>query len=253
MKASEFALVLGGIGLQAGLCVLLILKGFQRPFRSFFAYTLFSVLASSAGLALRNHLTAYFYFYWISELIYIVLGLAALHEIIHVVFRNFYAIRWFRLLFPAVGAAMIVTAVLRTALVSRSGAPLESLFEMIVSLEILVRLFQFGLLALFFVLIWFFHMRWQQIPLGIALGFGVAAAGFLVVFLLRSEFGTKFNSIVRITPPMTYIAAVVVWLATFLRAEPSQPVQEQLSALKPQEIASELRRYTRAVKGFLGR
>jgi hypothetical protein len=252
MNTTELTLALSGIGLQGGLCVLLLVRGFQRPFRSFVAYSLFSVLASVAGLLVRNIPGFYFYFYWISELIYIVLTLAALQEIIYLVFRNFYSMRWFRLIFPVIGVSLILLATFRALLTDarNAGSPI---FQIIISMEILVRMLQFGLLILFFILVWFFHMRWRQIPLGIALGFGIGAAGFLVVFLLRSEFGTEFDPVVRIAPPIAYIIAVLIWLATFLRGEPSQPEAKLDVAFTPEQMLFEVRRYTRAVKGMLGR
>ena|SRR5882724_664127 len=252
MKTSELTLALSGLGLQFGLCVLLLARRFQRPFRSFVAYSVFSVIVSVAGLFVRNIPRVYFYFYWTSEIFYLVLAMAALHEIIYVVFRNFYTIRWFRFIFPAIGVSMIVLAVLRGLLTPHPVAE-NPIFEIVISLEILIRLLQFGLLVLFFVLVWFFHMRWRQIPLGIALGFGIAAAGFLVVFLLRSEFGTKVNPLVRITPPIAYIIAVVVWLVTFLTGEPERSAKTWDPPLTAEQMISEIRRHTKAVKGILGR
>jgi hypothetical protein len=96
-------------------------------------------------------------------------------------------------------------------------------------------------------------MRWRQHAFGVILGFGIAAGGTLVVLLLPSEFGTKLNPVVRITPPIAYIIAVVVWLATFLRPEPLQPAQDRVPAFTPEQMASDLRRYTQAVKGVLER
>jgi hypothetical protein len=96
-------------------------------------------------------------------------------------------------------------------------------------------------------------MRWRQHAFGVALGFGVVAAGNLVVYLLRSEFGTKFDPVVRITPAIAYIIGVAIWLATFLKQEPSQPKQSWDAELTPEQMITELRRHTKAVKGILGR
>jgi hypothetical protein len=123
----------------------------------------------------------------------------------------------------------------------------------LISLEIAVGFLQFGLFGLFIILVRFFHMRWRQHAFGIVLGFGTAAAGTLVVFLLRSEFGTKLDPVVRITPPIAYIIAVLVWLWTFLKAEPPHPLQGWAPALTPEQMASEFRRYTKVVKEMLRR
>src|ERR1700727_310481 len=182
MKISELTLALSGIFLQSGLCLLLLIRGIPRPFRSFFAYSLFSVIASITAILVSSYSSIYFYFYWVSEIFYIVLGLAALHEVFYLVFKNFYKMRWFRFIFPTIGILMVLLAILRAAF-TKSPTAESPIFEVIISMEIMLRLLQFGLLSLFFVLVWFFRMRLQQIPVGIALGFGIMAAGYLVIFL----------------------------------------------------------------------
>jgi hypothetical protein len=96
-------------------------------------------------------------------------------------------------------------------------------------------------------------MRWRHQAFGIVLGFGIAAAGSLVAFILRSEFGTNMDRVFRIATPLSYITGVAVWLATFLRREPAQPANRWDSSLTPEQMISELRRHTQAVKGVLGR
>ena len=122
-----------------------------------------------------------------------------------------------------------------------------------VSLEIAVAFLQFGVFCVFVLLVRFFHMRWQQHAFGIVLGFGIAAAGSLVFFLLRSEFGTILNRLVRTAVPVTYIIGVVIWLATFLRGEPSGTAISGDDSFTPEQMITELRRHTKAVKGILGR
>src|ERR1700742_2935857 len=123
----------------------------------------------------------------------------------------------------------------------------------IISLEIAVGFLQFGLFCLFILLVRFFHLNWRQNAFGIGLGFGISSAGELMAFLVRSEFGTSLNQVFRIMAPLSYIIAVAVWLATFLRGEKSQRASDWDSNLTPEQMISELRRHTKAVKGMLGR
>ncbi|HEX3155013.1 MAG TPA: hypothetical protein VHV32_10325, partial [Candidatus Angelobacter sp.] len=88
---------------------------------------------------------------------------------------------------------------------------------------------------------------------GIVFGYGVSAAGSLVAFLLRSEFGTKFDPVIRIAPPIAYIIGVAIWLATFLKAESGQPEIAWSTKLTPEQMITELRRHTKTVKGILTR
>jgi hypothetical protein len=251
MKTAELAMGLIGTALQAFLCLLLFVRGSYRQFRFFSCCTAFSVLYTIALIAVHKHVSLYIGVYWINEGISVVLTFFALQESFYLVFRNFSTISWFKVLFPGIGFLMLLIALLRAAFhpVSQAGLLVSTL----ISLEIIVGFLQFGIFCLFIALVQFFHMRWRQHAFGVVLGFGLAAAGNLVAYLLRSEFGTRFDPLVRITPPTAYIIAVVVWLATFLRPEPSQPSQDRASALTPEQMASDLRRYTQAVKGVLER
>jgi hypothetical protein len=251
MKTVELVMSLAGTGLVVCLCIVLFVRRFYREFRFFTLCMSLSVAGAITLIMVRNDPSLYFVIYWPIQALGILTVFFALQEAFHLVFRNFYPMPWFRILFPGVGILMIVIAVIRAAFhpVSEIGL----IGAIIISLEIAVGFLQVGIFGLFIVLVRFFHMRWRQHAFGVVLGFGVTAAGELVVYLLRSEFGTKFNPLVRITPPLTYIAAVIIWLATFLRKEPGQLIYDKTLALTPEQMILELRRYTRAVKGILER
>jgi hypothetical protein len=251
MKTAELAMTVVGTGLQVYLCFLLLQRRFYRQFRFFWLCIALSALGALGLIIAHNQPSLYFDVYWISEAFSVLLAFLALQESFYLVFRNFLSIPWFKFLFPGIGILMFSTAVLRAAFHPVMQASL--LASTLISLEIAVGFLQFGIFCLFILLVRFFHMRWRQHAFGVILGFGIAAAGTLVVFLLRSEFGTRFNPIARITPPIAYIIGVVVWLATFLRAEPFQPSQDRAPALTPEQMVTDLRRYTQSVKGILER
>jgi hypothetical protein len=251
MKTAELLLAFASTGMQACLGLILLRRGLVQRFPIFFKYTSFAVISSLLGLAVRNNQPLYSAFFWTSEVVYSLLVFLSLQEIFRSVFQNFYNMRWFRLIFPGIGLLMVTIAGLRTALYPMQGTSWRG--TLVISLEIATGFLQIGIFGVFVLLVRFFHMRRRQHAFGIALGFGIEAAGSLVVFLLRSEFGTKFDPVVRITPPIAYIIAVAVWLATFFRGEPSQPAKSWDSALTPDQMITELKRHTQAVKGILGR
>ena len=224
---------------------------FHRQFRFFSLCTAVSVIDAVALIVVRNHQGLYFNVYWAGEVLSVVVTFFALQESFYLVFRNFLSISWFKLLFPGIGVLMLSVAVLRATF--HPAADTRPLASSLISLEIAVGFLQFGIFCLFIMLVRFFHMRRGQYAFGVVLGFGIAAAGNLVVYLLRSEFGTKFDAIGRVTPPIAYIIAVAVWLATFLRGEPLQPAKSWDSALTPEQMVADLRRHTQVVKGILGR
>jgi hypothetical protein len=251
VKNTELLLALVGTGMQAGLCLLLLIRRSYREFPIFFSYSALSVAGAIVGLAVSNNIALYGKVYWANEALSVFLVFFALQESFRSVFRNFLGMTWFRWLFPGIGILMIAVAVFRTILVPR---PAHSLFTVIIiALEIGVGFLQFGIFSLFIVLIRIFHLRWRQHPVGIVFGFGISAAGDLVAFLLRSEIGTEFDPVVRIVPPIAYIIGVAVWLATFLRREPLVPAKDEGTPFTPEQMINELRRQTKVVKGILGR
>jgi hypothetical protein len=251
MTKVELTLACAGIVLQ--LCVVLVLavrrSYVQFPF--FFFYLLFGAISTAVNLAVRENRLYYFYSYWISEGLGTLLTFLAIQEAFRSVFRNFYTLRWFKVSFPAVGILILLVALLRAVFFRPANS--SPLAVTLISLEIAVGFLQFDVFCGFILLVRFFHMRWNQHAFGIVLGFGIAAAGSLVAFLLRSEFGKNLDQMVRIVTPLSYIIGVAIWLVIFLREEPSAAPKGDGAPFTPDEMITELRRRTQAVKGILGR
>ena len=117
MHAVSLSTILGLIPpvLQTWLFFLLVRRRLVRRFPFFFAYTVFAVLAEvlKGVLLYRNSRGwAYFYVAWGVDALYAVLGFLAMVEVFQHVFANFFYLRWFKFLMPAVGAGMLGTAVL---------------------------------------------------------------------------------------------------------------------------------------------
>jgi hypothetical protein len=251
VKNSELALTVVGTGLAAVLCLLLIVRRYYREFPVFFASVSLTVVATIILLSVSNNNHYYALVFWPSDALGVILAFFALNEALRSVFRNFLGMRWFRWLFPGIGIVMLTAAALRIILFPR---PAFSLFTTtIIGLEIAIGFLQFGIFSLFIILMRLFHLRWGQHAAGIVFGYGVSAAGSLVAFLLRSEFGTKYDPVIRIAPPIAYIIGVAIWLATFLKAEPERPEAAWATKLTPEQMITELRRHTETVKGILGR
>ena len=252
MNKAELILAVAGAALQACVVLLMFRGRHFGQFPSFGSYLLFSVLSTVLALIVQKSGTLLFYVYWISEAGYVVLTFLAIQEAFRSVFRNFYTLRWFKLSFPVIGILIVFGALLR-ALLFRPAHDNNPLTVALISLEIAVGFLLFAVFCVFILLVRVFHMRWQQHAFGIVLGFGIAAAGSLVAFLLRSEFGKNLDQMVKIATPLTYIIGVAIWLATFLREEPSGAPKDDGTPFTPELMITELRRKTQAVKGILGR
>ncbi|HZU31605.1 MAG TPA: hypothetical protein VFB79_10840 [Candidatus Angelobacter sp.] len=251
MNKSELLLAICGTTLQICLFIqLLRLRAYQQ-FPIFCTYVGFSILSAVVATATNHHVKTYFYVYWTSEAFYVVLSFLVIQEAFRSVFRNFYSLRGFKLSFPGIGVLILFIAFIRVIFFRPhdSNPAVVTLF----SLEIAVGFLQFAVFFVFILLVRFFHMRWRQLAFGIVLGFGIASAGSLVAFLLRSEFGKNLEGVLRIMTPLSYIIGVAVWLAIFLKGENSELARNWDSTLTPEQMISELRRHTEAVKGILGR
>jgi len=245
MSNSELALACAGMTLQVFLLVVLLRGAHQKSFPGFCTFTLYSIATTVTAFVVGNS-RVYFWFYWISEFLNTLIVFLVLHEIFKTLFRSFYRMLWFRLLFPGIGTLMLCLAALRA--ISRPMPPGNQVFAVIVSLEVAVGFLQIGTFCLFLVLIQFFRVSPRQRAFGLALGFGILAAGSLVVYLLRSEFGTKLDPVVRVATPIAYTLALVVWLVTFLVKEPAPAQTGVTTGLTPEQMISDVKRYTEAAK-----
>jgi hypothetical protein len=160
----------------------------------------------------------YFLVFWITSVIYAVLGLLALNEVFRWFFFHLYRYwSWFWVLFPSSFVAVLVASIWYS--ISHPPIQAQPIISFVVVFGIAVNFVQLGLFVLFFLLVRTFKLRPWEYAFGIVIGFAVAAAGALLGYLLRSEFGTKFEHFARYAPPVSYIVAVVLWLAVFSAPE----------------------------------
>jgi hypothetical protein len=254
MNTTELLLGFSSLALQALLLITLLLKRIHQRFGWFFAYLAINFLFGTALLLMfvvtSNETRAYSVTYWTGDAMVTSLAIMACYEMFRYIFRNFFNLRRFRMLFPGALTLFILVGLVR--MMSSSGSAESRVISLIYSAEIAAGILQVGIFFLFLVLVQFFRLPWKQYTFGIAVGFGVSAAGSLVAFMVRSEFGTKFDPIFRFVVPLTYTIGVAIWLLTFLWPVPKS-LEATTPALTPEAVVTELRQYTRTVKEILKR
>lgn len=215
-----FDYIVAWIGPVLQLCIAGVMwsKRLHRRFPLFAAYTIYSIVAT----VLRNILLVvnprlFVIVFWGTEALYIILGLAATYEAFRMAFRPLYRIWWFRALVYLVilvPLAISVGVILKTPStdVDRTGAS-------ILLVQIGTRYVQGGLFALAVVMIRFFHLPASRYAAGIIDGFGINAIGILAASLLRSNFGTNYNTFFRFAPVVGYIIALLIWLTSLAGRE----------------------------------
>ncbi len=253
MNTTELLLSCSSVALQALLLVILLSRGIQRSFPWFLAYLATNFLFGAGLVLIRSQPHFYFYIYWTGDAIVTSLAIFASYEIFRGVFQNFFTLPGFRALFPGASVLFIILGSVRAFEKSGSTSSESLLISQIFSLEIIAYILQFGLFFLLLLLVQFFRLPWKQYTFGISVGFGVSAAGSLVAFVVRSEFGTKFDPIFRFVVPLTYTIGVAIWLMTFLWPVPKSSGDVTTPALTPEAVVTELRQYTRTMKEILKR
>ena len=246
MTRTAVTLTFIGTGLQLLLMAVLLRRKLHREFSFFVIYIAASILITSARLLSHKNPPAYFYIYWITEAIYAVLGLLVLHQVFRRVFRDFYSYwRWFWVVFPA--SACIMACISVWYGIRYAPNPPYFAAKVISISEITVNFMRAGLFALFFMLVRFFALRWRNYAFAIILGFAVSAMGSLGFYWLFSEFKTHLNLLLGYLVPISYLCAVLLWLAVFNRPEPETKWALEVT---PEELLRELREYGKILAVF---
>jgi len=247
MKNIDKILTLVVPTLGVWLAALILKERLHRRFPFFFTYVLSLVLIGIVRFSVISHYRTYFFVFWITEAVYAILALLALFEVFRKVFLGFYLrSAWFRALLPS--TAILAIAIVAWAILRNPVAGAGRLISFVVFFGLAVNFMQLCLFGLFGLLSAAFPLRWRFAPLGILLGFGIAALGGAAAFWARSVFGTKLETFAKYAPPVAYILATLVWLATFLRPEPEP---KWVSATTLRELLEGIQQDTIAMKKFL--
>lgn len=238
MGITNVILLVTGLISQVVLWVALLRGRVHWQFPFFFFYTTYSILGTATLLATTSHYRVYYYAFWANEAGLAGLGLLALQDVFQKVFFGFYKqFFWFRLLFPSM-VVLTLLLVLWSAH-QRPSIPGSTLRSIILLGGSAVNFVQVGIFCLFIATARTFRLRWHFAPLGILLGFTLAALGSVVDYWAVSFFGTKVENYTKYLPPVAYILAIAIWLdAFFFRPEPGPG---NLSAATLRQLAGEIR------------
>lgn len=206
--------------LELTLAILLFRRGVRRYFRLFFFFALFTALATGLKFVVAGNYRSYFYVYWSTEAILLLLGLAALHEVFHWVYEGFYRLLWFQFVYyGAITLVLLVT--IRNAIIN---PPIQAhpVIGLILDVGIVINFIQLAIVAVFSSLLKPLFVPFRRYPFGIVSGFGISAMGTLVSYLARSIFGTKVQTFTQNASAVAYILALVLWIIAFFRQEPEE-------------------------------
>jgi hypothetical protein len=208
------------IGVEFVTVIALFKRGLYRELPIFTAYLTFVCVHDLALATLFEPFSvAYFYAYWSTELISIVLGFAVLYEVFNSVLKPYPSIqRLASILFCIASIAFLGTAVFITSAASQGQS--HSLVSAILMAEFAMRIIQTGLALFLFLFASALGLTWRHFIFGVAIGFGLYAATELIIVASRSYFGAAQNSVSMLLKPAAFTCSVVIWSLYLLRKEP---------------------------------
>jgi hypothetical protein len=207
--------------LQVGIAAVMLRRGLHRKFKFFFTYILTQVLLFAINFAAyRYNYTAYFYLYWFSHAISVVLGFGVIHEVFLDVFRPFHTLRDLgTVLFKWAGLVMLLVA--GVVSVSNSSNDILPWMQAIVTTERCVRMIQVGMVLFLLFFSHYVGVSRRQQSFGIALGFGAFALMELV--LVASFVGDHLGSnAIDLINMAVYNASLVTWFGYVWAKSPAR-------------------------------
>jgi hypothetical protein len=230
---------------------ILLVVGRRHLYRKFPVFTIYIGYVTFQWIVLALFFrkpTIFFYVYWATAPLEVILTLLAAHESFMRVFGNFYLLWWFRFLFPSA----IISALAYSGCNAYMHPPINTspAGMAIISIQIASQYVILGISVLFFLLVKFLNIRWRVHEYRFVLGFGISALGMAFAGALRSEFGTKYAFLNEMLPPVAYVVALLVWLSAVRETEvrTESAVEDRPS---PRELMQELRYHLRVVRTFL--
>ena len=249
MRIADILLLVSGLLLYMLLAAILLGRKIYVRFPVFFIYNVYAVVASLARLLAFHNPSAFFYTFWWTELGFLLLSIAAVHEAFREVFEGFYLLRWFRWFYFG-GIALILALSIINSIFNRP-IQVHPIFRIILDFATPINCILAAIFGLFYIFVKVLNVSFRRYPFAIVLGFGISAVGTLIPFIARSEFGKKLDIFIIYGPSVAYYITLLVWLTAFLGKDRGE--DERIPPLSPEQMADQVRQYTRLLKGFFGR
>jgi hypothetical protein len=207
------------ITFQVILTGVVIVRKSWRDLPAFSSYILFVMTASLVKYAIsRAHSgTTYFWAYWISEAVSILLGLLVVSEIFMKLFAPHMALRKLALLICR--GAITLLVVFGCAVVYAQAPGDQGIYIGLMIAEEATRIVEVGLIMFLFLSSSAFGLHWRQHVFGIALGLGIFASVELVALAVRLHVGPTAFPAFAVARLVAFTMSLMVWLGYLLAPE----------------------------------
>jgi len=214
--------------LQLSVGALMFKRKLHRKFPIFFAYIVSQVLIFSVLFPIYKwgNYPEYFYTYWITSGVSLVLGFMIIHEIFLDVFHPYHTLkdlgsvlfRW---------AALVMLLVAGVVAASSPIGAQGPLVEAVVTVQRCVRVIQCGLILFLLVFSRYLGVSWRQHSFGIALGFGGFAIVELTMFTLNAS-NHASEAAVNLINLVGYNLAIAIWFTYAFLKSPARETAANL-------------------------
>lgn len=219
-----YALWIGPALLQAALAVIMWRRQLHKRFPAFFLYNAYEV-ASFSLLFVVYHFSwnQYFYVYWASSGIEVVLAFAVILEVFSQAFQPYSALRDLgRVLFRWVVVFLLLVAVVLA--LAAPGNDASRIVAGVLTLDRSLLVMQCGLVLFLVLFLPHLGLSWKHKMVGIGLGFGLYASVQLMLMTLRLQGGSALisDNILTIVNSSAYGGTVLLWTIYALVPEPAR-------------------------------
>jgi hypothetical protein len=228
----------------ATLAGIFVWRRLQRTFPFFFWFIVATEIVGLLRFATAQLGTSksYFYVYWITDLALMILNFLAVYELFVMrLFPRFYKLAIYRVLF-GLAASIIILGGWLTALEAPNKAAAFAIEDRVLDFVLV------AMLTFFVSLMLLMGRQWSKYDFGIAFGFAINAAAFLVTSAAWVRTRYQPTSVEQL-PLIAFDISCLIWLITFWKPEKRTQLlpAEQLDP----EMLHQARSWETQLKGWL--
>ena len=183
----------------------------HKEFPFFFAFTVAQIVIFMVEFPVYNLADSHAYFvtFWVAMVLNLILDFKIIHEIFLDIFRPYHALKDLgTVLFKWAALIMILVSLVLVSTTPLWNDPISST---VLLMQRCMRVVQCGLVLFLLAFCSHLNVSWRRLSFGVALGFGIIAAGDLISYALFAG-GHISPSNVALTTMATYNLGAIVWL-----------------------------------------
>jgi len=203
---------------QGVLAVVLLAKRAWNDFPLFTWYSVVTFSSACAEYLVYRIPKPYFYLFWVSEGISVLLGFAIVYEVFRHLFSVHFALR--KLATISFIFTLVILLVLGWAVVyAHASTAQQNLSSAVLVVAEAARVLEVGLLMFLFVFAGAFGLHWRQPVFGICLGLGLYAAVELISVTVLSKLGPSTREVLSLIRSVAFSTSLLVWIGYLLAPE----------------------------------